>query len=391
MRPTFSSRTDWDVHPSALSMLLQEKRSSGESIIDLADSNPTLCGIPHTAPSISPEILHRSALYEPDPKGLPGARRAIAAWYNHRGCAVDPEHIVLTTSTSEAYSFLLRLLCDVGESIAVPKPSYPLLDYLSRINDVACRHYQLAYDGEWHFDFGSLREALAAGVKGVIVVHPNNPTGSYVKMGEARTIKKLLAGHASALIVDEVFHSFPFGHEDGRAGTFAETTEVLTFTVNGLSKLVALPQMKLAWIILSGPPDLVTSAVERLEIIADTYLSVSTPVQHAVHDILAHQQLYTSRVQDRVVKNYEALQRIIGGDSPLTVLRGEGGWCAMLRLPASRSDEAWAIHLLESQNVLTHPGYLFDCDINGCLVLSLLPEPEVFSEGVLRIRSAAST
>jgi len=272
----------------------------------------------------------------------------------------------------------------------VPKPSYPLFEYLSKINDVSCRHYQLAYDGEWHIDFGSLEEVLAAGAKGVIVVHPNNPTGSYVKVEEGRTIVNLLTAHPSALIVDEVFHSFPIGDADRRAGTFAGTEEILTFTVNGLSKLVALPQMKLAWIVLSGPRDLVKTALERLEIIADTFLSVGAPVQHAVHEILAQQQLFTSRVLERVVNNYDELRRMVGVDSPLTVLRCEGGWSAMVRLPASRSDEAWALHFLEAQGVLTHPGYLFDCDINACLVLSLLPEPEVFSEGVLRIRSAVS-
>jgi len=316
MRPMFSSRTDWDLLPSALSSLLSEKRMKGESIIDLADSNPTRCGIPHTPSSISPEIVRRSAVYEPDPRGLPAARQAIAAWYRSHGRPVDPEQIVLTSSTSEAYSFLLRLLCNVGESIAVPKPGYPLFEYLSRINDVAHRHYRLAYDGEWHIDFGSLGEALEAGVKGMIVVHPNNPTGSYVKVDEAGTIIKLLTAHPAALIVDEVFHSFPFGTSDRRAGSFAGTEDVLTFTVNGLSKLVALPQMKLAWIAVSGPRDLAKPALERLEIICDTYLSVSTPVQHAANGILKQQPLYTSRVRDRVMQNYNDLKRIIGVDSP---------------------------------------------------------------------------
>ena len=390
MPPTFSSRTDWDLHPSALTALLAEKRTKGERVIDLTNTNPTRCGIPYTPFSIDPEILRRSAVYEPDPKGLPAARQAIAAWYRSLDRPVDPEHIVVTSSTSEAYSYLLKLLCNVGESIAVPKPSYPLLEYLSQINDVACRHYKLAYDGEWHIDFGSLEESLAAGSKGIVLVHPNNPTGSYVKADEARSALNHAAKYSAPLIVDEVFHSFPFGNADHRAGSFAGTEDVLTFTVNGLSKLVALPQMKLAWIVVSGPQDQVKSALGKLEIIADTYLSVGTPIQHAVVEILNQQRVHTKRVLDRIVQNYNDLQRIVGAESPLTVLRCEGGWSAMLRLPASRSDEAWALHLLESQNVMTHPGHLFDCDINACLVLSLLPEPEIFSEGVQRIRSAVS-
>jgi len=390
MRPTFSSRTNWDLRPSALTALLEEKRAKGERIIDLTNSNPTRCGILH-APSWNSEILRRSAVYEPDPKGLLAARQAIAAWYRTLGRLVDAEQIVLTSSTSEAYSFLLKLLCNVGESIAVPKPSYPLFEYLSRLNDVACRHYQLAYDGEWHFDFASLEESLAAGVKGVIIVHPNNPTGSYVKIKEAETVVRLLASHGTALVVDEVFHTFPLGNADHRAGSFAGTEEVLTFAVNGLSKLAALPQMKLAWVAVSGPQDAVNSALGRLEVIADTYLSVSTPVQHAGCEILNRHQEHAKPVLDRIVRNYHDLKRIIDGDSPLTVLRSEGGWSAMVQLPASRSDETWALHLLQSQNVMTHPGHLFDCDIKACLVLSLLPEPEIFSEGVQRICSAVST
>lgn len=391
MRPTFSSRTDWDLHPSALAALLTEKRTKGESIIDLTNSNPTRCGLPHTPALIDPETLRRSAVYEPDPKGLPAAREAITSWYHKLGRPVDPEQILLASSTSEAYSFLLKLLCDVGDSIAVPKPSYPLFEYLCRLNDVAWRPYRLAYDGEWHIDFASLEESLVAGAKSVIIVHPNNPTGSYVKTGEAKRVLELLGLHAAALIVDEVFHSFPFENADHRAGSFAGTKEVLTFSVNGLSKLAALPQMKLAWIVVSGPQDLVEPALGRLEVIADTYLSVGTPVQHAAAGILDQHRAHTGRVLERVVQNYGHLKRIIGPDSPLTVLRCEGGWSAMLRFPAIRSDEEWALHLLQSRNVLAHPGHLFDCDIDACLVLSLLPEPEIFCEGVQRICSAVSS
>ncbi len=387
----FSSRTDWDLRPSALASLLEEKRTEGEHIIDLTESNPTRCALTHPSSPIDAVTLRRSAIYEPDPKGLPAARRAIAAWYKKANRSVDPEQIVLTSSTSEAYSHLLRLLCNVGDSIAVPKPSYPLFEYLCRLNDVACRHYQLAYDGEWRVDLGSLEESLAAGAKGAIVVHPNNPTGSYAKVDEAVSILKLVAGRSSALIVDEVFHTFPFGNAVRRAGSFAGTEEVLTFTINGLSKLVALPQMKLAWIVVSGPRDQVHTALGKLEIIADTYLSVNTPVQHAVGGILEQQPAATQRVLERVMQNYSGLKHVIGADSPLNVLLFEGGWNAMVRMPATRSDEAWALHLLQSQNVMTHPGHLFDCDISACLVLSLLPDPEIFSEGIQRVRTAVST
>jgi aspartate/methionine/tyrosine aminotransferase len=388
MREMFSSRTDWDVHPSAHFSLLQEKRSNGEQVIDLTESNPTRCGITSPAPLFETESLQRSLVYEPDPKGLVAARQTIAAWYNKQHRPVEPEQIVLTASTSEAYSFLLRLLCNVDEAVATPRPSYPLFEYLCRLHDVACRHYGLAYDGEWYIDIGSLEETLTRGAKALILVHPNNPTGSYIKSDERKRILKLAASHGTVLIVDEVFHSFPFGNDTRRAGSFAGTPDILTFTVNGLSKLVALPQMKLAWTVVSGPREEVKAALGRLEIISDTYLSVGTPVQQALGSILEQQGVRSSRVLERVRGNYAELQRIVAGDSPITVFRCEGGWNAILRLPATRSDEAWALRLLQSENVLAHPGHLFDCEIGSCVVLSLLSEPQLFSEGVHRMCSA---
>ena len=386
----FSSRTNWDTRPSALFSLLQKKRSAGIPIIDLTESNPTRCGFSSHPLPIDSVALQRSSLYEPEPKGLQSARETIAAWYENQGVSVKPESIVLTASTSEAYTFLLRLLCDIRDSIAIPKPSYPLFDTLCRLNDVQEVHYHLRYDGEWHIDFPSLEEHLSAGARGVILVHPNNPTGSYVKKHERGRLLHLLATQQKVLIVDEVFGSFPFGHDDRRAGSFAGEREVLTFTVNGLSKVVALPQMKLAWIVVSGPAKSVHDALERLEVIADTYLSVGTPVQHAVAGMLERQPEKTAHVLSRVRENYAALKRIAGADSPVTILPCEGGWNAILQLPAIRSDEDWALHLLDSHDLLTHPGHLFDFEMKSCLVLSLLPEPQSFAEGVRRLFAAGT-
>jgi alanine-synthesizing transaminase len=387
----FSSRTDWDLRPSPLFHLLQQKRSKGEEIIDLTESNPTHCGFADETNSlIDPDSLRRSALYEPDPKGLLSARESIARWYEKQHLLVDPSRIVLTSSTSEAYSFLFRLLCNPGDGVAVPKPSYPLFEYLSRLNDVRCQHYRLAYDGEWHMDMRSVEESLSPGARALVLVHPNNPTGSYIKTEERVRLIAMLERHHLPLIVDEVFHSFPFGGDERRAAGFAAEQGILTFIVNGLSKLIGLPQMKLAWIVVSGPGELCSKAIERLEVISDTYLSVGTPAQHALGSLLSDPSGLGKRILARVKGNYGALSHVFSSGSPVTLFRCEGGWNAVLRLPSTRSDEDWAQVFLQMDGVLTHPGHLFDFELPSCVVLSLLPEPEHFLEGTKRLAASVT-
>ena len=380
----FSTRTDWDFRLSPLFALLQEKRARGETILDLTESNPTKCGFRYPERDLADAgASQRFGVYSPDPKGIPSARLAIAEWYKQQNIAVDPDRIVLTSSTSEAYSFLLRLLCNVGETIAVPKPSYPLFEYLARLNDVLCQEYRLAYDGEWHIDLSSVDDAISSNAEALILVHPNNPTGSFVKKEERDRLVSGAQERKIPLIVDEVFSAFPFANDHRRANSFAGTTSTLTFTLNGLSKLAGLPQMKLAWIVVSGPDEECSKALQRLEVIADTYLSVSTPVQQMLPRALKDRTV-TDQILSRVKENYESLKTSVGVGTSATLLQCEGAWSAILRLPATKSDEEWGIELLQTAGVLTHPGHLFDFALKSCVVVSLLPIEEVFSEGITR-------
>ena len=382
----FSTRTDWDLRPSPLYSLVQQKLARREEVLDLTESNPTKCGFIHSSSTLidagSPQRL---ALYEPDPKGLLSARQAIADWYEHRNIAIDPNRIVLASSTSEAYSFLFRLLCNVGDVIAVPKPSYPLLEYLARLNDILCQEYRLAYDGEWHIDLPSFQDALSSNAEALILVHPNNPTGSFVKKDEQNRIVSEARARRIPIIVDEVFSAFSFDGDERRAGSFAGTDSTLTFTINGLSKLLGLPQMKLAWIVVSGPDEEWANALQRLEVIADTYLSVGTAVQHELPRLLSDPGAMTEKILTRTKSNYESLRAACATGSPATLLQCEGAWNALLRLPAKKSDEEWAFELLQSAGVLTHPGHLFGIEMKSCVVVSLLPDRIVFSEGIRRI------
>jgi hypothetical protein len=369
--------------------LLQEKRARGEEVLDLTESNPTKCGFLHSSSDlIDAGSLQRSMLYEPDPKGLIVARQAIADWYKRQNIAVNPDRIVLASSTSEAYSFLFRLLCNVGDIIAVPKPSYPLFEYLARLNDVLTQEYRLAYDGEWHIDLSSVDDALSSNAEALILVHPNNPTGSFVKKEERDRIVSHVQDRKIPIIVDEVFSAFSFARDERRAESFVGIDSTLTFTLNGLSKLLGLPQMKLAWIVVSGPEKECSEAIQRLEVIADTYLSVGTVVQHMLPRFLNNSEAMTERILARARSNYEFLKEICETGSPATLFQCEGGWNAVLRMPGSKSDDGWALELLGEHGVLTHPGHLFDFMTKSCIVVSLLPELDVFSGGLRRILAA---
>jgi alanine-synthesizing transaminase len=379
----FSTRTEWDLRPSRLYSLLQQRRSRGEPVLDLTESNPTQCGFRYDPADIADaDTLAGSALYEPDPKGLLQARQAIADWYRRQDIAVSPHRIILTSGTSEAYSFLFRLLCNVGDVVAVPQPSYPLFEYLARLNDVLTQPYTLAYDGEWHFDRSSFQDVLATNTEALILVHPNNPTGSFVKKDERDWIVEEASTRDIPIIVDEVFGAFAFEDSPRRAGSFAATSSALTFTVNGLSKLLGLPQLKLAWIVVSGPDDQCEQAVHRLDLIADTYLSVGTVVQHSLSRLLTSPRAATENILRRVKNNYGVLRAACASGSPASLLHCEGAWNAVLRLPEKKSDEEWAFGFLEDDGVLTHPGHLFDIAMKSCVVVSLLPEEGTFSEGI---------
>ncbi len=386
----FSSRTDWNLTPNALTQLLEEKRKRGERILDLTESNPTACGFrypPELAQSLASE---QSLLYEPDPRGLLSARNSVAEFYDRKGIHVDPGNIFLTASTSEAYSYLFRLLCNPGETVLVPRPSYPLFDYLCRLNDVEPIHYRLSYDNEWYLDGESLRNGFDQSTRALLLVHPNNPTGSFLKNREAEQVVEISLQHNIALIVDEVFGEYQIDPGEEIYGSFAGEQRGLVFTLSGISKLMGLPQMKLSWIVLSGDAALVHDARNRLDVISDTYLSVGTPIQQALSTLFRGGQEISAQIRARITANHAWL-RASTSQGPISLLKAEGGWNAILRLPNIYSDEAWALRMLQECNILVHPGHFFEIEQDTCIVVSLLPEETSFSDGITRGTSLVRT
>lgn len=384
---TFSNCTNWDTHPTKLASLLHEKQQRGEEIIDLTESNPTRCGFQYNTQSMLDALAtRRSLLYEPNPKGLLLARTAIADWYLQQGVTLSAEHLFLTASTSEGYSFLFRLLCNAGDSVLMPKPSYPLLDYLCQLNDVIPQYYSLMYDGEWHIDFERLEKNITEKTRAIILVHPNNPTGSFIKQDERSRIEEFARQHNLPLIVDEVFGSFGFEQDKRRASSFANCEAVVTFTLNGLSKLAGLPQMKLAWIAVRGPEAKQEEALKRLEVITDTYLSVSTPVQQALPSLLKDSPLLTRQILERVRGNYHWLKDTLHSGSAMSLFHCEGGWNAILQLPNTQTDEEWGLKFLRERNILVHPGHLFDMQNTVGIVISLLVKREILASGIQAMR-----
>ena len=381
----FSSRLDWASKPNRLAQLLEARRASGARILDLTESNPTRAGLDYDKRAIlGPLTGEGLMLYRPHPAGLEEARRAVAGYYAARGYDVDPDRILLTAGTSEAYGFLFKLLADPGDEVLVPRPSYPLFDYLARLEGLRVRQYRLAYDHGWWLDVESVRTALSDRTRAIVTVNPNNPTGHFLKEDEQQALVAICAERGLALIVDEVFCDYALGAPRPRALSAVTIGEALSFTLNGLSKLAGLPQMKLAWIVVSGPPGLREDAVARLELIADTYLTVATPAQEAAAAWLAWAEHFQHRLRARLENNLAWLRSAFIA-TPAGVLECEGGWYAILRLPQTRSDEEWALELLRSEGVLTQPGYFYDLDQEACLVVSLLVEPETFQEGIRRL------
>ncbi len=382
----FSERTNWRLRPNALSLALEEARTSGRPILDLTISNPTEAGIRPDAETVlaalaNPEAMH----YDPQPRGLLGARQAVCRYYreSHEVFDLDPERLILTTSTSEAYSYVFRLLCNSGDEILVPKPSYPLFEFLADLADVKLVPYPLLYDHGWQIDFDSLYKAATAQSRAVILVHPNNPTGSYVSGSETAALNAFCRDYNLALIVDEVF--LDYAHDDAPRSSFAANADSLTFTLSGVSKISALPQMKLAWLATSGPKEMVCEAGARLEIIADTYLSLNAPVQLAAAALLDQRKQIQPILLDRLRANLAELDRQLAGHPACVRLQVEGGWYVVLRVPVLGTDEELAIDLLRKTSVIVHPGHFYDFPSDGYLVLSLIADPATFREGISRL------
>ncbi len=384
----FAHRTDWNLAPNRLSVALERHRAAGRELLDLTASNPTAVGIRYDGLSILKALVDLHALeYHPASRGMRRAREAVAEYYRERnGCAVDPEQIILTTSTSEAYSYVFRLLCEPGDEVLVPQPSYPLFDFLAGLQDVRLAPYELVYDHGWQIDFHTLERALGPHTRAVLVVHPNNPSGSYVKTAEATALGELCAARDIALIVDEVF--LDYAHDGLVRPSFASSSRALTFTLSGLSKISGMPQMKLAWVITSGPDELQTPALARLDVIADTYLSMNAPVQLATPEFLRQRQSFQPELMNRIRANLAELDRLLSDQRVCCRLDIEGGWYAVLRVPVTRSDEQLAIELLEGKSVLVHPGHFYDFHSDGYLVVSLIAHTEEFAEGIRRVLAA---
>jgi alanine-synthesizing transaminase len=380
----FSARTRWDRRANRLAERLASLRASGRRLLDLTESNPTRVGIVADDDILSSLAAPESRRYEPDPFGLPSAREAVARDFARRGCPVDPGRIVLSASTSEAYAFLFKLLCDPGDEVLVPRPGYPLFEFLAELESVVARAYPCSWDGEWHLDLPALREALGPRTRAIVVVSPNNPTGAYLKLEELEALETLCAARSLALVSDEVFADFSFGPGGRRVASVAGDGAALAFALGGLSKSCGLPQLKLAWTAVGGPEGLRREALARLEIVADTYLSVSTPVQVAAPLLLARRDELQRPIRERTTANLASLRARLQGASPASLMEPEGGWSAVLRVPATLSEEDRALRLLE-RGVVVHPGYLFDLSGGAFLVLSLLVPPADFEEGVDRV------
>jgi alanine-synthesizing transaminase len=382
----FSQRTNWRLSPNALTRAIAEARASEHRILDLTVSNPTEAGVRADTELVLAALANPSAMhYDPQPRGLLGARQAVCHYYreSHEVFDLDPERLILTTSTSEAYSYVFRLLCNPGDEVFVPKPSYPLFEFLADLGDVRLVPYPLLYDHGWQIDLDSLYKAATVRSRAVILVHPNNPTGSYVSAAEAAALNGFCNDCGLALIVDEVF--LDYSHDGAARRSFVTNADALTFTLSGVSKISALPHMKLAWVATSGPQEMVSKAEERLEIIADTFLSMNAPVQLAAPVLLAQREQIQPILLDRLRVNLAELDRRLAGYPSCMRLLIEGGWYVVLRVPAIGSDEDLAIRLLREASVSVHPGHFYDFPADGYLVLSLITEPADFREGVARL------
>jgi alanine-synthesizing transaminase len=382
----FADRTNWNLEPNRLSVALARHRSAGKPLIDLTASNPTECGFTYDREKILSALANPQSLsYEPEPKGLLAAREAVVGYYADRGERVAASDMLLTTSTSEAYSFVFRILCNPGDEVLIPTPSYPLFDLLADIQDVRLMRYPLIYDHGWQIDFHALEAALTTRTRAIIVVHPNNPTGHFTKPDERSRLNRICAGRQIAIIADEVFLDFALSTKHHLS--WAANSDALTFTMSGLSKMCGLPQMKVAWLAVSGPRDLKMQALDRLEVIADTYLSMNAPIQHAIPQFLEQRREFQRQLMSRVRGSLGELDRQLAAQKACSRLEIEGGWYAVLRVPATRTDEEVALDLIEKKGVYVHPGHFYDFPTDGYLIVSLISPEQEFAEGIKRLVS----
>ncbi|MEO8026521.1 MAG: pyridoxal phosphate-dependent aminotransferase [Bryobacteraceae bacterium] len=380
----FSRRLPADLRPNPITELLQSKRLAGARILDLTESNPTLAGFSYPEERILSALADTRAMaYEPNPAGLVTAREAASQYYSVRGHTVHPARILITASTSEAYAYLFKLLCDPGDEVLVPRPSYPLFEFLATLESVAVKQYPLRYDGVWHVDFHALQAVLSDRVRAIVLVNPNNPTGSFLKRSELAQLAAICAARGIAMISDEVFADYGFGSTPDRVETLTGVSEALTFSMSGLSKVAGLPQLKCGWLVAAGPG--AQSALDRLELIADTYLSVGTPVQLALAALIEAGEEVQGQIAERTAANLDFLRASLGPDSPYRVLNVEGGWYATLQVPRIRTEEQWVLGLLAERDLLVQPGFFYDFESEAFLVLSLLTEPDTFHQGVARL------
>jgi alanine-synthesizing transaminase len=380
----FSRRTDWKLSPNRFTQAQRELQATGREVLDLTISNPTRAELHYDAETILRALVNTQAMdYDPQPKGLRSAREAVAGYYGKQHNDIDPESIVLTTSTSEGYSYVFRLLCNVEDEILVPKPSYPLFEFLADLQDVELVQYPLLYDHGWQIDFPSLYKAVNHRTRAVVVVHPNNPTGSFVADKERSALNQFCREYNLDLVADEVF--LDYAHDGASRATFADNREALTFTLSGLSKISGLPQMKLAWIVTGGTDEQVSAALARLEVIADTYLSMNAPIQLAAPALLEQRHSVQPLVLDRVRANLSELDRGLAKHKTCRRLDVEGGWYAVLRVPVTQSDEDLAIEILRKHSVLVHPGHFYDFPSDGYLIVSLITPVQDFRKGIAKV------
>jgi alanine-synthesizing transaminase len=384
---TFSSRVPSELGSNRLALAVQRIRAAGRRLVDLTESNPTQAGFHYPADLLASLAHPRGLSYEPRPLGLMEARRAVALDYERRGTSIAPERIALSASTSEAYSVLFKLLADAGDEVLVPRPSYPLFEHLTRLDEVMATPYDLEYHDGWTIDIASVERAMTPRTRALLIVNPNNPTGSFVKHDELDRLQQICATYDSALIADEVFSDYEL--QPGARAAAGPVIDVggsaLVFSLGGLSKSAGLPQLKLGWIAVAGPDDVVDRALERLELVCDTYLSVSTPVQAAAAELIEHAAPIRAQIQMRIAANYRRLVVQTATVPACRVLDAEGGWYAVIQVPSLGSEEDLVVALVDRAGVLVHPGYFFDFPRESYLVVSLLPPEDAFADGVSRV------
>ena len=384
-----SSRLPKSLAPNAVSRALAAKRKSAAVILDLTETNPTAAGFNYPQDLLEALSNPRALEYDPQPLGLWSARAAVASDFRRRGIVISADRVALTSSTSEAYALLFKLLCDAGDAVLVPRPSYPLFEHLTRFESVAAIPYALEYHGSWRIDVDSIARAATDRVRALLIVSPNNPTGSFLHRDDFDAVSKLAAARGWAIIGDEVFTDYALDPAPGSTNVLSGA-EVLTFSLGGLSKSAGLPQLKLGWIGFGGPPARIDEALAAYEIIADTYLSVSTPVQAAAADLIEKGAAIRAQILARVRRNLESLRQLAEAHPAVNILPVEGGWSAIMQVPQLRSEEALVLELLDKDNVLVHPGYFFDFEREAFLIVSLLVDPALFDRGVARVLARAA-